>query len=513
MFLAWNHGDVAEIWSRIPVGPKSAWSHQVVTVLACHDAMASHRRARVKHLCCFWIFFIVVGSAHGTEDLATDFNVGETCNLDVWDPESFLQIATHLAAQAETQDAPSTHKPKSMKQVEVFSRQKSMTHAMPRILEQLSKYLVAFAYMSFSMVCAGLCLIGLPSKQPQDPRVKEGCSTSWWVFMGFIYALVYFTTDQYVPSLPQMEKDLGGSQSLMSGTVQINLFVKAVFGLLAAGLSDHIGRRPVVLFCIFLLSLASFCCACANQIEWFILARVLQGMGESIEPVVFAMARDHFQDPEERVRIMAALQMIAFMGIAVAPFFGGVCAHFLDWRSTFFALALIWMLVGFCTCANIMECCPDGPRESYLKDVQRIVDTHLICLLLSESFVLGAYFIFNANSSYLAEVNFGQSVLSTSVIMLGFAVVCGLGALCADQIQASVLSRGRWASGLLAISGIMSLVLTAFFPNDFWAYLVGSFVQASMMVTSQVGTATQLCDPQNRYRGSYHPYLRIDSFS
>jgi predicted membrane-bound spermidine synthase len=89
------------------------------------------------------------------------------------------------------------------------------------------------------------------------------------------------------------------------------------------------------------------------------------------------------------------------------------------------------------------------------------VDTHLICLLLSESFVLGAYFIFNANSSYLAEVNFGQSVLSTSVIMLGFAVVCGLGALCADQIQASVLSRGRWASGLLAISGIMSLVLTA----------------------------------------------------
>ena len=336
MFLAWNHGDVAEIWSRIPVGPKSAWSHQVVTVLACHDAMASHRRARLNHLCCFWIFFIVVGSAHGTEDLATDFNVGETCNLDVWNPESFLQIATHLAAQAETQDAPIIHKPKSMKQVEVFSRQKSMTHAMPRIFEQLSKYLVAFAYTSFSMVCAGLCLIGLPSKQPQDPRVKEGCSNSWWVFMGLIYALVYFSTDQYVPSLPQMEKDLGGSQSLMSGTVQMNLFVKATFGLLAAGLSDRIGRRPVVLFCTFLLSLASFCCACANQIEWFILARVLQGMGESIEPVVFAMARDHFKDPEERVRIIAAFQMIGFVGIAVAPVFGGVCAHFLDWRSSFF---------------------------------------------------------------------------------------------------------------------------------------------------------------------------------
>jgi DHA1 family bicyclomycin/chloramphenicol resistance-like MFS transporter len=207
---------------------------------------------------------------------------------------------------------------------------------MPRILEQLSKCLVALTYTGFSMLCADLCLIGLPSKQPQDPRVKEGCSNSWWVFMGLTYALVYFSTDQYVPSLPQMEKDLGGSQSLMSGTVQMNLFVKATFGLLAAGLSDRIGRRPVVLFCTFLLSLASFCCACANQIEWFILARVLQGMGESIEPVVFAMARDHFKDPEERVRIIAAFQMIGFVGIAVAPVFGGVCAHFLDWRSYFF---------------------------------------------------------------------------------------------------------------------------------------------------------------------------------
>ena len=391
--------------------------------------------------------------------MATDDTVGETWDIDVWDPKNFLQTAPHLAQQAATQDAPTADKSKSMNQFEVFSRPRSKTHAMPRILEQLSKCLVALTYTGFSMLCADLCLIGLPSKQPQDPRVKEGCSNSWWVFMGLIYALVYFSTDQYVPSLPQMEKDLGGSQSLMSGTVQMNLFVKATFGLLAAGLSDRIGRRPVVLFCTFLLSLASFCCACANQIEWFILARVLQGMGESIEPVVFAMARDHY--PEERVRIIAALQMIAFVGIAVAPLFGGVCAHFLDWRSSFFSLALIWMLVGFYACANMMECCPDGPRESYFKDVQRILNPHLICLLLSESFIMGAYFIFNANSSYLVEVSFGQSELSSSMGMFGFAVFCGLGTWFLDQVPMSVLSRGRWASGLLAISGIMSLFLTA----------------------------------------------------
>ena len=78
--------------------------------------------------------------------------------------------------------------------------------------------------------------------------------------------------------------------------------------------------------------------------------------------------------------------------------------------------------------------------------------------------------------------------------MFGFAVFCGLGTWFLDQIQMSVLSRGRWASGLLAISGILSLVLTAVFPNDFWAYLVGSFVQASMMIASLVGRAKENWD-------------------
>ena len=67
---------------------------QIVTVLACHDAMASHRRASVKHLCCFWIFFIVVGSAHRTEDLATDFNVGETCNFAFCVPPAHQPLGT-----------------------------------------------------------------------------------------------------------------------------------------------------------------------------------------------------------------------------------------------------------------------------------------------------------------------------------------------------------------------------------------------------------------------------------
>ena len=41
--------------------------------------------------------------------------------------------------------------------------------------------------------------------------------------------------------------DLKGTESLMSGTVQMNLTVKAVAGIFAASVSDRVGRKPVLL--------------------------------------------------------------------------------------------------------------------------------------------------------------------------------------------------------------------------------------------------------------------------
>ena len=70
---------------------------------------------------------------------------------------------------------------------------------------------------------------------------KRGDLVHWFVhpmkqahvesFPGLVYASVYFTTDQYVPNLPQMEFDLQGSQTLMSGTVNLNIMVKGQGGV------------------------------------------------------------------------------------------------------------------------------------------------------------------------------------------------------------------------------------------------------------------------------------------
>lgn len=363
-------------------------------------------------------------------------------------------------------------------------------------LAKLSKGLVAAVYCSFIAVSVRLALVGLPNKMPRHPSVEDGCPRSWVVFMGVVYAFIYFTTDQYVPSLPQMEVDLLGSESLMSGTVQMNLCIKAVFGMATAGLSDRIGRRPVLLVCLTLLSLASFCCGCARKIEWFIASRLLQGMGESLEPVIFAMARDYFAEPSERFVVVAALQMMAFVGIALAPLVGGLGAHYLSWRASFFGLALIWGLLASYAGLAMVECCPDGESQSYLSDLSRILDPHLLCLLLTESCVMGAYFTFNANSSYLAEVTFGESVINSSEIMLVFGALCGIGAFLIERLRlGSVLQMARLALSLLGAAGAISLLLGFFFSQFLWGYLAGSFLQACVLMMALVSANVLFFEP------------------
>ncbi|CAE7525197.1 mdtL, partial [Symbiodinium necroappetens] len=166
---------------------------------------------------------------------------------------------------------------------------------------------VAVCYALSVAVLCWICFRGLPKKQPQHPSVRHGGSTSLVLFLGTVYAFAYFATDQYVPSMPQMEVDLHGSQTLLSASVQLNLVVKAgstTFLLVSSSLSlwvtvchfanDDCGKLPVKAAKSFTDCGPHTTKTQLLSQEWFL------GMGESVEPVVFAMARDFFPQREER---------------------------------------------------------------------------------------------------------------------------------------------------------------------------------------------------------------------
>ena len=259
-------------------------------------------------------------------------------------------------------------------------------------LGQFSKGMVIFLYVCLMIMVLAWLMRGLPKKAPQDKKVKDGCPRTWLIFLCSTYGFIYFTTDQYAPSLPQMGVDLSGSQDLMIATVQMNFVTKSALGLVIAGISDYVGRRPVMVCCLPLLALASFACGCAPNADWFVAARFLQSLGEAVEPLIFAACRDYFAKPEDRIMVITAVELISSTAQMVAPIFGGFSSVVFGWRFSFFCLALVWGLHAAYAARYMIESCPDAQQEekegSYFFGIRKILAPASLFLLLTESCVI-----------------------------------------------------------------------------------------------------------------------------
>eukprot|EP00438_Fugacium_kawagutii_P028086 Skav223935 [mRNA] locus=scaffold2593:541986:543434:+ [translate_table: standard] len=354
---------------------------------------------------------------------------------------------------------------------------------------EVSKIVVILLYFALLMLVFAWYLWGLPKKAPQDASVKDKCPDTWLIFLCLIYAFTYFTTDQYAPSLPQMGVDLAGSQNLMSATVQLNFVTKSVAGLVTAGISDRVGRRPAMILCLSLLAVASFGCGCAPNINWFIASRFLQGLGESVEPVVYASCRDYFSKPEERLKVVAYAQLISITGGMVAPIFGALLSALFDWRFSFFCLALIWG--GFAIyAANLMvESCPDASEEggNYWNGLRKIVAPGALCLLLTETCIAIPFNVFMANIGYVAQVSYGQSSMITAVILLAYSIARALGNMVLQCVNSSlaVLQLCRIVMAMVAVVGITSMFLGNF-AEYLWSYLTATMLQSLLIVAAVI---------------------------
>lgn len=365
--------------------------------------------------------------------------------------------------------------------------------------EWLTKYGVSSVYVGLILIVICLWLFGLPAKAPQHASVQKSYPRGCVVFLGIVYTLTFFTIDQYVPSFPQMEEDLSGSQSLMSLTVQLNFIVKAAFGLVTAGLSDRIGRRPVLITSMIVLCFGSLGCACSQRIEWFIAARVLQGIGESVEPVLFAVVRDHIADPDERYSVISVLHTMSILGMLVAPTVGAWLAGLFNWRISFMGLAGIWAFMGVYASVAIVESCPDEAVEErhYFQDLSRILNWRSISLLLTMSSLTAAILTFESNTSYVTQENFGISMTASALVMFAYGGFLILGLLvkrscCAG---ASVLETCNTSLTLLACAGIVSVLLGFFYSQFLWAYLAGSFLQSSVINVAVIALNVLFMEP------------------
>jgi len=161
------------------------------------------------------------------------------------------------------------------------------------------------------------------------------------------------TTDMYLPSLPDIARQLGASSAQVQLTISAYLIGFAAGQIIYGPVSDRHGRKPVLIGAIVLYCAASLACALSTSIEMLIVARAFQALGGSGGIVLTrAIVRDIYSGAHAG-RELSVIGSVMALAPVLAPILGGVIQTAFGWRVTFFALvgagfagaAVVWALL------------------------------------------------------------------------------------------------------------------------------------------------------------------------
>ena len=161
------------------------------------------------------------------------------------------------------------------------------------------------------------------------------------------------TTDMYLPSLPDIARQLHASTAQVQFTISAYLIGFAVGQIFYGPLSDRHGRKPVLMAAMALYCVASLACALSTSIEMLIVARAFQALGGSGGIVLArAIVRDIYSGARAG-RELSLIGSVMALAPVLAPIAGGLLQTGFGWRAIFFALvaagllgaAIVWLLL------------------------------------------------------------------------------------------------------------------------------------------------------------------------
>lgn len=263
------------------------------------------------------------------------------------------------------------------------------------------------------------------------------------LLLGSMTALPAITTDIYLPSLPEVARDLGTTPTAVQLTMTATLLGGAVGQLVIGPLSDRFGRRRPVLVGVTLHIVMSLLCAVAPDIGALIALRALQGFfNASATVVAMAVIRDRFAGSDAS-RLISRLMLVIGVAPLFAPTVGGAIAGQVGWRGVFVALAVFGVGLWLVCWRRLPETLPeerrrDGGLRTALGGYRALLrDGHFVALAVLPGLGMAALFAYVVGSPFVLREQYG---LTANEFALLFALN-GIGLVGGAQVNASVVKR------------------------------------------------------------------------
>jgi MFS transporter, DHA1 family, multidrug resistance protein len=156
--------------------------------------------------------------------------------------------------------------------------------------------------------------------------------------LALLTAVGPLSVDMYLPSLPDIGRELLAPPAQVQLTISLYLVGFALAQILYGPLSDRHGRKPILVAALALFSAAGLACAVASSIDMLIAARFFQAFGGAGAVVLArAIVRDLYSGTRA-AREFSLMGAIMALAPIVAPLVGSVLQAAFGWRAIFVAL-------------------------------------------------------------------------------------------------------------------------------------------------------------------------------
>lgn len=212
--------------------------------------------------------------------------------------------------------------------------------------------------------------------------------------------------DIYLPALPLISSTFHVEHALAQDTITWFLFAMGVGQLFAGPLADKLGRRTVALGGVSIYAVSALLAWSAQNIEWMLVSRLLQGLGACATSVAaFATVRDIF-GPQKSGKMISYLNGAICFIPALAPILGSWLTQQFGWRSNFSFMAGFAAVVLVMLWIGLKETNPQMSKEPVFK-LNRYLDV-----------VRSPSFLFHATLCMLAMAVILGYVTSAPVVLM-----------------------------------------------------------------------------------------------
>lgn len=153
--------------------------------------------------------------------------------------------------------------------------------------------------------------------------------------LGLIFLTVFIDLIGFgliIPVMPLYAKELQASDLQVGLLIASYSLMQLLFAPLLGRLSDHVGRRPILLFSLAVSAVGYLIWGWAHSLSSLFVARLVAGAGNANIPVAQAYVAD-VTTPEHRAKGMGLIGAAFGLGFVLGPAIGGFCVSHLGHNS------------------------------------------------------------------------------------------------------------------------------------------------------------------------------------